>query len=133
MNQMSMVSLDSFQLIIAIYLFYVAIKGSGTLYRFGDLPEEEQVKVVPKLRLLYFLGGMIALIESAVCMLQNSMFTITQTESESQIIQNFQLEACPGLTYQHLSTISMALSFSIVALLVGIFIWLRTKANKMNQ
>ena len=32
--------LDSFQLIVGLYLYYVAIKGSGQMYRFGDMDEE---------------------------------------------------------------------------------------------
>ena len=35
--------LDSFQLIVAFYLFYVSIKGSGQMYRFFDISEEEDV------------------------------------------------------------------------------------------
>ncbi|MBQ8589921.1 MAG: hypothetical protein IJ486_05650 [Firmicutes bacterium] len=42
MNTLSTVSLDSFQLIVAIYLFYVAAKGSGTLYRFGIFPRKKR-------------------------------------------------------------------------------------------
>ncbi len=126
-----MVSLDSFQLIIAFYLFYVAAKGSGTLYRFGDLPEEEQLRVKPKLRLIYFSCGLIALVEAAVCMLQNSMFSLIQSESGSaEYIQNFQLEAFPELSYTTLTTISSVLSGLIILILVLTFAWLRTKAIK---
>ncbi|MBQ1215597.1 MAG: hypothetical protein IIX88_04610 [Firmicutes bacterium] len=131
MNNISMVSLDSFQLIIAIYLFYVAAKGSGTLYRFGDLPEEDQIKVKPKLRLIYFLCGLIALLETGVCMIQNSMFTLVQTESGSaEYIQNFQLEFFPALTYSTLNILSTALSGLIILILAITFLWLRSKAIK---
>ena len=49
----SAAALDSFQLIVALYLFYVAIKGSGTMYRFFDLPEEYQHKTRTPLRIIY--------------------------------------------------------------------------------
>ncbi|MBR4075207.1 MAG: hypothetical protein IKK22_07275 [Firmicutes bacterium] len=131
MNNISMVSLDSFQLIIAIYLFYVAAKGSGTLYRFGDLPEEEELRIRPKLRLIYFSCGLIALFETGVCMLQNSMFSLVQGEGGSaEYIQNFQLEVLPGLTYTGLSTISSVLSGLIILILILTFLWIRKKAIK---
>ena len=31
--------LDSFQIVVALYLFYIAFKGSGQMYRFGDMDE----------------------------------------------------------------------------------------------
>ena len=131
MNNISMVSLDSFQLIIAIYLFYVAAKGSGTLYRFGDLSEEDQVLVRPKLRLIYFICGLIALAEAAICMVQNSMFTLVQNpDGTTGAIQNFQLEAFPFLTYELMTVISTTLSGLIILILAIIFIWLRKKAIK---
>ena len=131
MNNISMVSLDSFQLIVAIYLFYVAAKGSGTLYRFGDLPEEEELRIRPKLRLIYFSCGLIALAETGVCMLQNSMFSLVQNESGgAEYIQNFQLEFLPSLSYQTLTAISSAMSFLIIIILVLTFAWIRKKATK---
>lgn len=131
MNTLSTVSLDSFQLIVAIYLFYVAAKGSGTLYRFGDLPEEEETRIRPKLRLIYFTGGLIALAETGVCMLQNSMFSIVRTETGgAERIQNFQLDTFPFLTFEMMSMISSLLSLAIILLLAGTFVWIRKKAVK---
>ena len=36
--------LDSFQIVVALYLFYIAFKGSGQMYRFGDMDEDEMRK-----------------------------------------------------------------------------------------
>ena len=55
--------LDSFQIVVALYLFYIAFKGSGQMYRFGDMDEETQQQIRTPLRLLYAAGGLIALIE----------------------------------------------------------------------
>ena len=45
--------LDSFQIVVALYLFYIAFKGSGQMYRFGDMDEETQQQIRTPLRLLY--------------------------------------------------------------------------------
>ena len=37
--------LDSFQIVVALYLFYIAFKGSGQMYRFGDMVEETQQQI----------------------------------------------------------------------------------------
>ncbi|MEI3175452.1 MAG: hypothetical protein V8S96_02575 [Lachnospiraceae bacterium] len=42
---MSTAFLDSFQLVIALYLFYIAFKGDGQMYRFGNLSEDQQAQV----------------------------------------------------------------------------------------
>ncbi|MBQ9721132.1 MAG: hypothetical protein IJV64_10620, partial [Oscillospiraceae bacterium] len=62
------VSLDSFQLIVGAYLLYVAAKGSGTLYRFFDLPDEQQPRVHRVLRRVYAVCGALALAEALICM-----------------------------------------------------------------
>ena len=50
--------LDSFQIVVALYLFYIAFKGSGQMYRFGDMDEETQQQIRTPLRLLYAAGGL---------------------------------------------------------------------------
>ena len=117
--------LDSFQLVIGLYLLYVAIKGTGQMYRFMDLTEEDQKRVQTPLRLLYALGALLALLEFGLCALQNSMFTRTAAEEGVQITQNFVLEGFPFVTYELLSAASSLLSLGVVALLAGIFLWLR--------
>ena len=119
--------LDSFQLIVAFYLFYVSIKGSGQMYRFFDISEEDQMRVRLPLRLIYAIAGIIALVESAVCMLQNQMFT------QTIIIQNFSIEVLPFLTYDMMSTISSALTLVIVLLLAGVVIWLRKLSHRNSK
>ena len=125
--------LDSFQLIVAFYLFYVSIKGSGQMYRFFDISEEDQMRVRLPLRLIYAIAGIIALVESAVCMLQNQMFTQTITENGVIIIQNFSIEVLPFLTYDMMSTISSALTLDIVLLLAGVVIWLRKLSHRNSK
>ena len=125
--------LDSFQLIVAVYLFYVSIKGSGQMYRFFDISEEDQMRVRLPLRLIYAIAGIIALVESAVCMLQNQMFTQTITENGVIIIQNFSIEVLPFLTYDMMSTISSALTLVIVLLLAGVVIWLRKLSHRNSK
>ena len=64
-------------------------------------------------------------------MIQNSMFTLVQTESGSaEYIQNFQLEFFPDLTYSTLNILSTALSGLIILILAITFLWLRSKAIK---
>lgn len=125
--------LDSFQLIVAFYLFYVSFKGSGQMYRFFDISEEDQMRVRLPLRLIYAIAGIIALVESAVCMLQNQMFTQTITENGVIIIQNFSIEVLPFLTYDMMSTISSALTLVIVLLLAGVVIWLRKLSHRNSK
>ncbi len=122
---MSTAFLDSFQLVIAIYLFYIAIKGDGQMYRFGNLSEEQQVKVKKPLRILYTVGGILALSEFGVCALQNQMFTREVAESGAvTMTQNFTVKGMDFLSYQLLSTLSTVLSLMVFALLIGIVVWL---------
>lgn len=85
------------------------------------------------LRLIYAIAGIIALVESAVCMLQNQMFTQTITENGVIIIQNFSIEVLPFLTYDMMSTISSALTLVIVLLLAGVVIWLRKLSHRNSK
>lgn len=121
--------LDSFQLIVAMYLFYIAIKGSGQLYRFGDMDDQTQAQIRKPLRILYAAGGLIALAEFGVCCLQNSMFTRTAEESGVVIIQNFTIDALPFLSYNLLSLLSSILTALLVGMLVFIVIWMRRKTR----
>ena len=130
---MSTASLDSFQLIVGLYLLYVAIKGHGQMYRFGDLTEEDQERVRRPLRILYLAAALVALGEFGICTLQNSMFTRTVTESGTQITQNFALEALPFLTYQMLSVVSTVMTVLVIASLAGGFLWLRALSKRGRE
>ena len=63
---MSTMFLDSFQLIVAIYLLYLAIKGQGKMYQFFDIPQAEQPRVQKLLRRTYLVCGLLALLDAGV-------------------------------------------------------------------
>jgi len=106
----STVSLDSFQLIIGLYLLYVTIKGHGTMYNFFDIPEKTQAMVKPRLRLIYGICAVIALGEAGLCMWQG---TAGQEVMSAATV----------------STISTVCTLIIVLCFAGILIWLRKLAK----
>ena len=120
--------LDSFQLVVGLYLFYVAIKGSGQMYRFGDMDEKTQLQIRKTLRILYAVGGTLALAEFGLCALQNSMFTRTADESGVTITQNYSIDALPFLSYNLLSILIFSLTMLLVGLLAFVFLWMRRKS-----
>ncbi|NLZ99439.1 MAG: hypothetical protein GX924_00160 [Clostridiaceae bacterium] len=121
--------LDSFQLIVGLYLYYVAIKGSGQMYRFGDMDEETERHIRRPLRIIYTVGGTLALIEFGLCALQNSMFTRTVDESGISITQNYSIDVLPFLSYNLLSILIFSLTVLLVGLLVFVFVWMRRKSR----
>ena len=121
--------LDSFQIVVALYLFYVAGKGSGQMYRFGNMDEETQQQIRKPLRILYAVGGLIALIEFGLCCLQNSMFTRTADEVGVTIVQNFSIEALSFLSYDLLSILTSILTTLLVGLLIFIVAWMQRKSR----
>ena len=121
--------LDSFQLIVGLYLYYVAIKGSGQMYRFGDMDEETERHIRRPLRIIYTVGGTLALIEFGLCALQNSMFTRTVDESGITITQNYSNDVLPFLSYNLLSILIFSLTVLLVGLLVFVFVWMRRKSR----
>ena len=125
--------LDSFQFIVALYLLYVAAKGSGQMYRFFDLTQSDQKKVHKPLRLIYLTAGLIALAETAVCMLQNAMFTQNMTDAGMTVTQNFVIESLPFLTYPMLSSVSSVLTILVITILIGTFVWLRRLSARCNN
>ena len=126
---MTNTALDAFQLLIAVYLFYTAIKGSGTLYNFPGIPKKKQETVRKNLRIIYIIGGCIALLDGAFAMLQNDMFTLTYTEEETVITQNYTIEALPFLTYDMLRAFSFGCSIAMLVLLAVLFIYIRKQQN----
>ena len=121
--------LDSFQLIVALYLFYIAIKGTGQMYRFGDMDEEAQALLRKPLRVCYATSGFIALADFGVCCLQSSMFTRTVGEDGVQIVQNFTIDALPFLSHKMLTTASSVLIALLLGMLVFVVIWVRRKTR----
>ena len=130
---MSTVFLDSFQLIVAVYLLYLAIKGKGKMYQFFDIPQSEQPRVQKLLRRTYLICGLLALLDAAVNMLQNTMFTQNILETGTTITQNFTVESMPFINYELLSTISTVLTGLIILSLAGVFIYLRVLSNRGTQ
>ena len=52
--------LDSFQLVVGLYLVYVAVKGRGQMYRFENVPADRQASVRRKLRIFYAAAAAVA-------------------------------------------------------------------------
>ena len=128
---MSTAFLDSFQLVIALYLFYIAFKGDGQMYRLGNLSEDQQAQVKKPLRILYTICGIVALSEFGICSLMNQMFTKTVAESGAvTITQNFTISGLPFITYSFLSVLSSILSILVFVILIGIVFWLLRKGRK---
>jgi hypothetical protein len=127
---MSTVFLDSFQLIVAVYLLYLAIKGKGKMYQFFDIPQADQPRVQKMLRTSYLVCGLLALLDAGVNMLQNTMFTQNILETGTTITQNFTVDSFPFIRYELLSTISAVLTVLIIAILAGVFIYLRVLSNR---
>ena len=121
--------LDAFQLLIAIYLFYVALKGSGTLYNFPEIPKTKQAAVHKNLRIIYTVGGFIALLDGVCAMLQNSMFTEKYTETGTEIIQNYTLGGLPFITYDLLSRICLVCTILMPVMLFGVIFYTRKQRS----
>ena len=117
--------LDAFQLLVAAYLFYVAAKGSGTLYNFPTIPKKKQAEVRKNLRIVYAFGGLISLLDGAASMLQNSMFSVKESEAGVEIIQNYTIDVLPFITYDLLSKVSLGCTVIIVLMLFGVVIYTR--------
>ena len=126
----SAAALGSFQLIVALYLFYVAIKGSGTMYRFFDLPEEYQHKTRTPLRIIYVVCGVLALLDAALSMLRSSMFTVAAVDGASVVTQNYTIPVLPFLSYSFIEIASSVLTGLIVAVLCGVLVWLRILSKR---
>ena len=107
-NMDTAVTLDSFQVIVGLYLIYVAVKGKGTLYNFHDIPEEGKARVLTRLRLVYALCGVLALAEAGLCMWNGT----------SAFLE--------GRT---MDIISSSITIVIVLILAGTFLWLRRLAS----
>ncbi len=130
---MSTVFLDSFQLIVAGYLLYLAIKGKGKMYQFFDIPQADQPRVHKMLRTSYLVCGLLALLDAGFNMLQNTMFTQNILETGTTITQNFTVDSLPFIRYELLSTISSILTILIILILAGVFIYLRVLSNRGEQ
>lgn len=127
---MSNLFLDSFQLIVAAYLLYVAIKGKGNMYRFFDIPQSEQQRIHKLLRTSYLICGLLALLDAGVNMLQNSMYSQQILDTGVEITQNFTVNALPFLSYSLLSGTSSVLTALIIFILAATFLYLRKVSSQ---
>lgn len=127
---MTTAHLDSFQLIVGLYLIYIAIKGSGQMYRFFDLSDHDQQRVKKPLRIIYCVCGLLALMDSGLCMLQNSMFTQTVTETTTVITQNYSIDSLPFLSFDFLNIVTSVLTILVICGLLAAFIWLRILSSR---
>ena len=57
--------IDSFQLIIGIYLLYMGVKGENLGNRLSGTPDKNEVKEPVALRVLYIVGAVFALSDNA--------------------------------------------------------------------
>jgi len=122
--------LDSFQLIVGLYLIYVAIKGSGQMYRFENVPAEQQDSVRKKLRIFYAAAAAVALADFGVSYLMNTMFTVSADGGERIVTQNYTLPQLPFLTYDLLFAVSNVLSVLLIAMLLFAVIRLGRSGNR---
>lgn len=117
--------LDSFQLIIGIYLLIVAVRGSGQLYNF-NLRDDKVVVIQRKLRIYYFILSFIALLDGGLNILQNTLFQRTiLADGMIEIIRNPNLNAPDWITYPLISHTINALIALFLLLLLHIFLMLR--------
>ena len=110
--------LDSFQLIVGLYLLYVAVKGRGQMYRFENVPADRQESVRRKLRIFYAAAAAVSLADFGVSYLMNTMFTVSAEGAESVVTQNYTIPQLPFLTYDLLFKVSSILNVILIAMLL---------------
>ena len=122
--------LDSFQLIVGLYLLYVAVKGRGQMYRFENVPADRQESVRRKLRIFYAAAAAVSLADFGVSYLMNTMFTVSAEGAESVVTQNYTIPQLPFLTYDLLFTISSILNVILIAMLLLAVVRLLRTGNR---
>ena len=125
--------IDSFQLLIGIYLLYMGVKGENLGSRLSGVPDQNEVKEPRALRGLYIVGAVFALSDFALCYLRNSMFTVEQGEAGLSVTQNFTVSALPFLTYDLMNKVSNVLSLLALAVLVISSIWLFRLSSRYEK
>ena len=125
--------IDSFQLIIGIYLLYMGVKGENLGNRLSGTPDKNEVKEPVALRVLYIVGAVFALSEFGICMLRNKMFTVEAAQEGVSITQNFTIDALPFLTYDLMNTVSRVLSLLALAVLIGSAVWLLILSSRYEK
>ena len=125
--------IDSFQLIIGIYLLYMGVKGENLENRLSGTPDKNEVKEPAALRVLYIVGAVFALSDFGICMLRNKMFTVEAAQEGVTITQNFTIDALPFLTYDLMNTVSRVLSLLALAVLIGSAVWLLILSSRHEK
>ena len=125
--------IDSFQLIIGIYLLYMGVKGENLGNRLSGTPDKNEVKEPVALRVLYIVGAVFALSDFGICMLRNKMFTVEAAGEGVTITQNFTIDALPFLTYDLMNTVSRVLSLLALAVLIGSAVWLLILSSRYEK
>ena len=125
--------IDSFQLIIGIYLLYMGVKGENLENRLSGTPDKNEVKEPVALRVLYIVGAVFALSDFGICMLRNIMFTVEAAQEGVTITQNFTIDALPFLTYDLMNTVSRVLSLLALAVLIGSAVWLLILSSRHEK
>ena len=125
--------IDSFQLIIGIYLLYMGVKGENLGNRLSGTPDKNEVKEPVALRVLYIVGAVFALSDFGICMLRNKMFTVEAAQEGVTITQNFTIDALPFLTYDLMNTVSRVLSLLALAVLIGSAVWLLILSSRYEK
>ena len=125
--------IDSFQLIIGIYLLYMGVKGENLGNRLSGTPDKNEVKEPVALRVLYIVGAVFALSDFGICMLRNKMFTVEAAGEGVTITQNFTIDALPFLTYDLMNTVSRVLSLLALAVLIGSAVWLLILSSRHEK
>lgn len=125
--------IDSFQLIIGIYLLYMGVKGENLENRLSGTPDKNEVKEPVALRVLYIVGAVFALSDFGICMLRNKMFTVEAAQEGVTITQNFTIDALPFLTYDLMNTVSRVLSLLALAVLIGSAVWLLILSSRYEK
>ena len=125
--------IDSFQLIIGIYLLYMGVKGENLGNRLSGTPDKNEVKEPVALRVLYIVGAVFALSDFGICMLRNKMFTVEAAQEGVTITQNFTIDALPFLTYDLMNTVSRVLSLLALAVLIGSAVWLLILSSRHEK
>ena len=110
--------LDSFQLIVGLYLLYIAVKGKGQMYRFDNVPAERKDSVRAKLRVFYAAAAAVSLADFGISYLMNTMFTVSADGTQSIVTQNYTIPQLPFLTYDLLFTVSNILNIILIVMLV---------------
>lgn len=110
--------LDSFQLVVGLYLVYVAVKGRGQMYRFENVPADRQASVRRKLRIFYAAAAAVSLADFGISSLMNTMFTVSADGGRSVITQNYTIPQLPFLTYDLLFTVSSILNIILAIMLI---------------